>query len=363
MLIGALNTGSSSIKLKLFDASSVELPVVTHTSITGIGGHVNWVLSGESKPLPQEVNDLASALNFLLTWFAEKKDPIIVMGHRIVHGGENFSHPTRLDKPKLAQLKALEPLAPLHQPFNLMGVDILSKTSPHTIQIGCFDTAFHANHEPVFKRYALPDDWYQKGVQRYGFHGLAYEWVVRELSRKKPTLLQKKVVAAHLGSGASVCAIEHGRSIDSTMGMTAIGGLMMSTRCGDIDPGVLLHMMERLSSKELSHLLYKESGLKGVSGISSDMRILLESPSPQAKLAVDMFVLSAAQNIARMAVSLGGMDVLVLSGGIGENASSIREQITQRLSLMRSFEAVVVPVDEEHMIAQHCLNWWRENRL
>lgn len=240
-----------------------------------------------------------------------------------------------------------------------MAVEMLRKICPDMVHVGYFDTAFHAHHTALYQYYPVPDLWFKQGVLRYGFHGLAYEWVAQELRQQNQ--IEQRVVAAHLGSGASVCAMHNGCSVDTTMGMTALGGLMMGTRCGDIDPGVLLYMLEHLSKEELQHMMYNESGLKGLAG-SGDVKFLLDHPTPVSQLALDLFMLTTAQQIARMAVSLGGLDLLVWSGGVGENATSIRDGILKYLAFMGKITSCVVNVQEERMLAQHSYAWWKENQ-
>lgn len=275
--------------------------------------------------------------------------PLVAAGHRVVHGGDRFSAPIVIDDDVLAFLRTLMPLAPLHQPHNLAGILAVREHLPALPQVACFDTAFHQTQPAIARRFALPRALHDAGVKRYGFHGLSYEYIASKISGKK------RVIAAHLGNGSSLCAIRDGRSVASTMGFTALDGLMMGTRTGTIDPGVLLYLLQekRLSPKDLERLLYRESGLLGVSGISHDMRALLASSDPRAKEAVDLFVYRIVREIGSLAAALGGLDLLVFTGGIGEHAASVREAILAGTAWLAPFEARVVPTNEEEMIARH----------
>lgn len=352
-----LNAGSSSLKFRVFGAAE-GLPLLANGRVTGIGSRPEFSVDGKPVEAFAGPVDQAAALRAILAWIDANDDGwrMVAAGHRIVHGGERFTAPVVLTPQVLAELATLIPLAPLHQPHSLSAVETLSAIYPDPVQIGCFDTAFHAGHDPVFRHYAIPARLREQGVRRYGFHGLSYEWIAQVLAGEHPGLAQGRVVAAHLGNGASLCAIHNGRSVDTTMGMTALDGLPMGTRCGSIDPGVTLHMMRELgmSADEIDRLLSYESGLKGLSGISGDMRTLRESDSPAARFAIDFFTTMTAQHAARMAVAMGGMDALVFTGGIGEYHPPIRDAITARLSFLPPFRTLVIEADEERMIARHC---------
>jgi len=232
-------------------------------------------------------------------------------------------------------LTALTPLAPLHQPHNLACIHAAIATFPHAVQIACFDTAFHRGQPWVNDTFAIPKKFYQKGVRRYGFHGLSYDFISNELDLTHPDISDSKVIIAHLGNGASMCAIDKGKSVGSTMGFSALDGLPMGTRCGQLDPGVLLYFMDQgRSSAEISRILYKESGMKGLSGITSDMRELLSSDAEDAKKAIDYYVFRIQREVGAMAAILGGLDALVFCGGIGENASQIRARVVENLGFM-----------------------------
>jgi acetate kinase len=254
---------------------------------------------------------------------------IVAISHRVVHGGLEFVQPVIVDEAVFAQLKALEPFAPLHQPHNLAAIEAAQKALPAALSIACFDTAFHRNHPFVNDVYALPRHFYDEGVRRYGFHGLSYEYVIGRLAILHPALYAGRVIICHLGNGASACAIHNGRSIASTMGFSALDGLPMGTRCGQIDPGVLLYLMDQkgLSAQAISNLLYKQSGLLGLSGLSNDMRVLEASETPEAREAIDYFVSHIRREIGALAASLKGLDALIFCGGIGEHSAFIRAQI------------------------------------
>ena len=274
--------------------------------------------------------------------------------HRVVHGGEDLIDPIVVTAEAIERLEALAPLAPLHQPHNLAGIAASRLLAPEAIDIACFDTAFHARQHPLFRTYALPREFRDQGIRRYGFHGLSYEWIARVLAKDYPQLAAGKVVAAHLGNGASLCAMSGGRSIDTTMGMTALDGLPMGSRCGALDPGVVTYLGRiGYEAERIEALLYQESGLKGLSEVSNDVGTLLQSEAPSAHFALEYFVLKVAQFAAMMAVSMGGLDGLVFSAGIGENAATIREGIVERLSLLAPFETIVIPANEEKMMALH----------
>lgn len=352
----ALNTGSSSVKFRLFGLES-DLPLLAGGKISDIGGKPAFNVFSEGCPpenyalsdgLPHE-----EALDLILKWLDEQRFTIKAAAHRIVHGGEQYAKPVKLDQGALEYLRGLEPLAPLHQPHNLAGVNILKNRQPDLPQYGCFDTAFHARHDPLFHEFALPQSIRDKGIKRYGFHGLSYDWIAHCLRADYPHLAEGKVVAAHLGNGASLCAMRDCKSIDTTMGMTALDGLPMGTRCGALDAGAVLYMIRALgfSPQETESILYNESGLMGLSGLSNDVKTLSQSRDKKAAFALEYFAMKAAQYIAAMATSLGGMDALIFTGGIGENAESIRAMILERLSFLPPFEHHIIPANEERAMA------------
>ena len=324
-----------------------------------------------------EVYDHRAALRDLLSWLGTVPGlpEVIAAGHRVVHGGKEFSDPQRLTPEIMARLETFVPLAPLHQPHNLAGIRALTAVRPDLPQIGCFDTAFHHGQPALARLFALPLVYRQEGVQRYGFHGLSYEYIAGALAETSGTSATGRVAIAHLGNGASMCAMRDGQSVASTMGFTAVEGLPMGTRSGSLDPGVLLYMIERhgMGARDLTNLLYKQSGLLGLSGISNDMRELLASADPNAKLAVDYFTYRIARELGSLAAALGGLDALVFTGGIGEHAAAVREQVCalsawlgieldaaanaehrSQISAPASRVTVwVLPTNEELVIARH----------
>ncbi|WP_417688042.1 acetate/propionate family kinase [Roseibium sp.] len=333
-MIAVLNAGSSSIKFTVF-SGSIEL---VRGQVSGLGASPRISLRDRTGQ-NYDANDLSaedgrdhqSALAAILRRLDGIIDcsAIAAVGHRIVHGGPERRSAELLDESSLADLKRLVPLAPLHQPHNLAGVEAAQLAFPHAIQVACFDTSFHRGHPWVNDTFALPRQYYDEGVRRYGFHGLSYEYICAYLDEERPDLADGKIVVAHLGNGASMCAIKHGKSIGSTMGFTALDGLPMGTRCGQIDPGVLLYLMttKQMGPQDISDLLYKESGLKGLSGLSQDMRELERSSSEDARRAIDYFVFRIRRELGAMAAVLGGLDTLVFTGGIGENSERVRREV------------------------------------
>lgn len=351
-----LNVGSSSVKFRVFGAEE-SLPLLADGRVTGIGSTPVFSVKGEdARSLPANLTQ-KQALQSVLDWIetAGHNRRIVAAGHRIVHGGAEFSAPVLLTAEILQKLEALVPLAPLHQPHNLAAVRALAETYPDLKQIGCFDTGFHAGHEAAVYSFALPEHLREQGVRRYGFHGLSYEWVAHSLAQEGE--IPPRVVAAHLGNGASLCAMKDGKSVDTTMGMTALDGLPMGTRTGALDPGAVIYLLHScgLSPDEAEHVFYHESGLKALSGGVSDMKLLLEDGGDKAKFAVDYFIRKTAQHIAAMAAGLGGIDLLVFTGGIGENAAPVRDGIAARLAFLGGFETRIIKADEERMIAKHIL--------
>lgn len=378
-----INAGSSSIKFALFE---LEGGLARHSSLSGqidgLGAEARLVaINGSGKAFP-EVGLKAGiqhqeAFDELLRWLGGHNEDdwkISAVGHRVVHGGELYSQPMRLTPEVLAELEQFIVLAPLHQPHNLAGIRALSARLPQVSQIGCFDTAFHRTQPHVAQLFALPRALTAEGVKRYGFHGLSYEYIARVLPEHS-CKADGRVIVAHLGNGASMCAMVKRRSQATSMGFTAIDGLMMGTRSGALDPGVILYLLENkgLDVKQLTRLLYKESGLLGVSGLSQDMRTLLASNDAAASEAVELFCYRAVTQIGSLAAAIGGIDALVFTGGIGEHAAEIRRRIVEGcrwlgLELDREANAgkrihigtsssrvdvMVIPTDEEWMIAHH----------
>ena len=323
------------------------------------------------------VRDGREAVDALAAWLRSKYggSRVLGVGHRVVHGGSKFKGPTILNPQILAELRALVPLAPLHQPYNLAAIEAAFERLPDVPQVACFDTSFHRGQPEVAELIPLPRELRQAGLQRYGFHGLSYEYIASVLPQVAPWIADGRVIVAHLGSGASMCALKERKSVDSTLGFTALDGLCMGTRPGALDAGVVLHLFQglKLSAKEVETLLYKKSGLLGISGISNDMRDLLGRAEPEARLAVDYFVYRAAREIGALTAVLGGIDGLVFTAGIGENSAEIRRRICKacswlgvdldesanekrgpEISTSRSKISVwVIPTNEELMIARH----------
>lgn len=385
-VILTLNAGSSSLKFALFAANREGVTPRLRGKIENIGSAPHMVaVDAEGVALVDRHWAADAALEHeaflapLLEWIDEQlgEDRLAAIGHRVVHGGAAFSSPVVVSEAVLTALDALSPMAPLHQPHNLAAIRAAQAARPDLPQVACFDTAFHSGHADVVTRFALPRGWHEQGVRRYGFHGLSYEYVAKRLQTLDPALLAGKVLVAHLGAGASLCAIKAGRSIDTTMGFTALDGLVMGTRCGALDPGVILYLQQQagLAPGAVEDLLYAQSGLLGVSGVSSDMRALLASEDPNARQAIDLFVFRIAREAGGLVSSLGGLDGLVFTGGIGENAAEIRAAVAQGLAWTglvldhganekglgrishgdSKIAAWVVPTDEEVMIARHVL--------
>jgi acetate kinase len=383
-----LNSGSSSIKFQLFEVcGGNRLERVMKGLIDGIGVHPRFrveAIGGEGLPdktwPPAEVGTVPAALDKLVVFLRERMGGRLprAVGHRVVHGGPNYTTPTVVTDAVLDRLERFVPLAPLHQPNNLAPIRTLLDRLPNLPQIACFDTAFHRGHAEVADRFAIPEQLYSEGVRRYGFHGLSYEYIAGKLRDVAPEIADGRVVIAHLGNGASMCAISAGRSVESTMGFTALDGLPMGTRPGQLDAGVVLYLMneKRMSAKEIEHFLYYDCGLKGLSGISNDVRELLASASPHAKLALECFVYRIVLFTGLLAAAMGGIDAFVFTAGIGENAPVVREAVVRRLSWLgleldpaanagcgprishrrAPVACYVIPTDEELMIARHTLD-------
>lgn len=385
-----LNAGSSSIKFSLFevDGTASRAPrLASHGEIEGIGSAPHFVVRDLSGAIlaeqrwPDSHQAFPSLLEAVIGW-AEGHlgaDRLIAVGHRVVHGGPDHCRPERATAALLDALDRLTPLAPLHEPHNIAPIRAIAAARPNLLQVACFDTAFHHTMPKVATRFALPREYEQAGVRRYGFHGLSYEYIAGRLREIAPDLAKGRVIAAHLGNGASLCAMLDGQSVDTTMGFTALDGLVMGTRSGNLDPGVILYLEQErgLSAKQVETLLYEQSGLLGVSGgLASDMRTLLASDDPHAKEAIDLFVYRIAREIGALTSSLGGLDGLVFTAGIGQHAPEIRESVGARLgwlavaldveanrrntaliSTADSRVAVhVIPTDEEAMIVRHTLD-------
>lgn len=357
-----LNAGSSSLKFQVF--RSDDLSVLTRGKAVRLGEPEPAMDASladgrrERIALPRAC-DHDTALSAVLA-FVDRHDDgwsMKAVAHRIVHGGERYADPVVVTAEVFAALEALAPLAPLHQPHNLAAVAAARRLMADVPNIACFDTAFHARHDALTHNFALEQGLRDKGIRRYGFHGLSYEWLAMVLAKQHPDLHAGRVVAAHLGNGASLCAIQGGRSIDTTMGMTALDGLPMGTRSGALDPGAILYMLQSLgmNAEEISTALYERSGLLGLSGISNDVETLLNSYDPRARFALDYFALKVSQFSAAMAAAMGGIDALVFTGGIGEHAEPVRSAIIERLAFLGDFKVLVIPANEERVMAVQAL--------
>lgn len=335
-----LNAGSSSLKFAVYTSDS-DHPLVTGL-VDRIGTNATLKLKDQRGfDLPTKTDGLTThqeALTTVLSAIEPELDgqSIDIVGHRVVHGGLWYDAPVMVTDEVLERLTTLEPFAPLHQPHNLSGIKAAKAAFPNAPQIACFDTAFHRHHPYVNDTFAIPRAYYDKGVRRYGFHGLSYDYISGELRRIAPTIAQGRVVVAHLGNGASMCAIQDGKSVASTMGFSALDGLPMGTRCGQLDAGVVLYLMDQegLSATDISDMLYKKSGLLGLSDLSNDMRTLEASDSLEARQAIDYFVFRIQRELGGMAAAMGGIDGLVFCGGIGENSAFIRDRVCERTAWM-----------------------------
>ena len=386
-----VNAGSSSVKFQVFAADSEgRLSRQIKGQMDGIGTRprlrandaTGEKLADRAYPI-ESVQDVPAALQVAADWLRdERRISPLAVGHRVVHGGPEYDHPVLIDHSVVSRLERYSMLAPLHQPHNLAPIRTLLANFPSLPQVACFDTAFHRNHGDLADYYAIPRRLHQDGVRRYGFHGLSYEYIAKTLPKVAPEIATGRVIVAHLGSGASMCALNGGRSVESTMGFTALDGLPMGTRPGQIDPGVLLYLIsvKGMSPPDVQDFLYRECGLKGLSEISNDMRELQASDNANAAFAVEYFVYRASLNAGMLAAALQGIDALVFTAGIGENSDSIRARIAERLGWLGialdpeenarhslrisrpgTTPVYVVPTDEELMIARHTISLlWSE---
>jgi acetate kinase len=389
-----VNAGSSSVKFQVFALDrDGRLRREIRGQMDGIGsrprlraaGANGDTLADRAYPI-ESIPDVPAAMMTAGAWLRDELQlsPIAV-GHRVVHGGPDYDRPVLIDHSVIARLERFTMLAPLHQPHNLAPIRSLLADFPALPQVACFDTAFHRGHDDVADHYAIPRRLHDEGVRRYGFHGLSYEYIAQSLPQVAPEIAKARVIVAHLGSGASMCAIRGGHSVESTMGFTALDGLPMGTRAGQIDPGVVLYLItaKGMSAAEVQDFLYRDCGLKGLSGVSNDMRELQNSSDPRAAFAVDYFVYRIALHTGMLAAALQGLDAFVFTAGIGENSTSIRARIAERLEwlgvLLDPLEnarhalvisrpdsripVYIVPTDEELMIAQHTLSllWNRQS--
>lgn len=380
--IAVLNAGSSSIKFALYGAARSE-PLLFRGQVEGIGVAPHLKATDPAGTTVAEQRWQAGSLDHHAATDAIMDlgrsvlagRPVLAFGHRVVHGGARFAAPIRVDNAVLGALAELVPLAPLHQPHNLAPIEAIARSAPHIPQVACFDTAFHRSQPALAQEFGLPRELTAEGVLRYGFHGLSYDFIVAHLSETMPELARSRLIVAHLGNGASLCAVRDRNSVASTMGFTALDGLVMGTRTGSLDPGVMLYLMERkgMDARALEDLLYRRSGLLGVSGISSDMRVLRQSKAPEAAEAIALFVYRIVREVGSLAAALGGVDGIVFSAGIGENDAQTRAEVaagcrwlgvvldeernrrgeTRISSDGSAVSAWIIPTDEERMIARY----------
>jgi len=378
------NAGSSSLKFCAFERTAdSDWRLSSRGQVEGIGTSAKISARNDrgefllDRDLDGDVKDQRGALDAVAAWLRSTYGParVLGVGHRVVHGGVGYTAPTIMTPQVLADLHQLVPLAPLHQPHNLAAIEAVSERLPDVPQVACFDTSFHRTQSPLAQLVPLPGRIRNSGVQRYGFHGISYEYIAGTLPRVAPSIADSRVIVAHLGSGASLCALKNGMSVDTTFGFTALDGLCMGTRPGSVDPGAILHLFQtlRLSPEEVTTMLYKQSGLLGISEVSSDMRVLLQSSEPKACLAVDYFVYRAAKEIGSLAAVMSGVDGIVFTAGIGENSAEIRRRICEHSAWLgiqldvqanvrggpcistsgSKVSAWVIPTNEELMIARH----------
>lgn len=383
-----LNAGSSSLKFSAFrqNVQGDDLETLLSGQISGIGSEARFeAKSADRRPLGTHTWDAKDSgnrdtlLQYVLDWLGTTlvDYDIVSVGHRVVHGGLSLGQPMQVTSALLDELDRLVPLAPLHQPHNVAPIRILAKNYPDMKQVACFDTAFHSTQPAMARHFGLPQALTDEGLCSYGFHGLSYEYVTSHLLESRPDLAQGHVVICHLGNGSSLCAVKAGQSVDTSMGFSALNGVPMGTRTGSIDPGVILYLMreKKMGVDELEDLLYRQSGLLGISGISNDMKVLQESAEPAAQKAVELFCFRVAKEVATMAASMGGLDALVFTAGIGENSPEIRAAVVERLAWLgvkldpvanakRAYDisaadarvpVFIVPTNEEKMIAKHTI--------
>ena len=385
--IAALNAGSSSLKFSIFLDHDGQFQPLFRGQVEGLFTAPRFLVLDQAGATVGKMDwpegtrlGHQGAIEHLFRWADEEKQKLgglrlDAVGHRVGHGGLKYVEPVRIDAGVLADLEQLIPLAPLHQPYNLAPIRALTERRPELPQVACFDTAFHRTQPEVAQAFALPRAYTEKGIRRYGFHGISYEYIASELPRYDPRAAAGRVVVAHLGNGSSLCALRGGRSVATTMGFSPLDGLPMGTRCGSLDPGVVLLFLDHLhlDARAIEALLYKESGLLGVSGISSDMRTLLASTDPRAAAAVDLYVYRVGRELGSLAAALGGLDGLVFTAGIGEHAAAIRDRVCREAAWLgleldvaaneaggprisrddSRVSAWVIPTNEELMIARH----------
>lgn len=393
-LIMTVNAGSSSIKIGLFKGHpGQDVPVLfAGAKFDGIGTlprmkvtRADGSLATEKQFDPKEAHDQITAFKLIFPALLSElhgQEPALI-AHRIVHGGEHYTEPVLMNQHHLQELKKVIPLAPLHEPFNLAPIEQILNSNPTLPQVACFDTAFHANRSELSMLTGLPYSYYEQGIRRYGFHGLSFEYISHQLHHVAPSIANGKVIIAHLGSGVGLCSIENGKCVEVTTSFTALDGVPMGSRTGTLDPGVMLYLVgQGKTYDELENILYRQSGLLGISGISNDMRTLRSSGDKRAQLAIDYFAYHIAQQIGRLAVTVGGLDGLVFTAGIGEKDAKLRSQVVRYLEPIFKLEldeqanegnafqissgesqapVLVIPTDEESMLAKHA--WKIYNKL
>ncbi|MGJ8523546.1 Propionate kinase [Carnimonas sp. R-84981] len=393
-VIIVVNAGSSSLKLSIFTVTRDTPPsLMLHGELSGIGNqHPALTISDSSGNTLSTAHFEAHQASNHSDAYQHMRDALdreseafsaVAVGHRVVHGGVFYEAPVVIDANVKATIEQLTELAPLHQPPALAGINAVEEQAPQLLQVAGFDTSFHFHRDPLTQLTGLPYHLYEQGLRRFGFHGLSYEYIAHQLACQQPALARQRIVVAHLGAGASLCALRDGRSINTTMSLTPLDGLPMGTRCGSLDPGLMLYLLKQGTSiDDLRKMLYYDSGLKGLSGISSDMRELLEDNSPRCQRAVEFFTFRVAEEFGRMAVSLGGVDALVFTGGIGEHSAAIRTAICERLAPLfgtlldetsnhadapqrissadSRCQVLVMPTDEEGMLARHVWEFWKQ---
>lgn len=383
-VILVLNAGSSSIKFAIYACTNVKLPTLISGKIINLGDTPEFLANDINGRLLPQSNSVKfdktttheDVILWLLHWFEHENQAYHIrgVGHRVVHGGAYYTKPTLLTPSIISQLQMLIPLAPLHQPHNLSAIEAVSKWAPKLPQVACFDTSYHHTQAPLARLFALPRKWSDKGIVRYGFHGLSYQYIANRLPRYLGELAEGRVIVAHLGNGASMCAMKNRQSVATSMGFTALDGLMMGQRCGSLDPGVIIHLLRhyKMSIEEIEHMLYNESGLLGVSGISNNMLVLQNSSHPNAKQAIELFCYKAALELSSLVSTINGIDAIVFTAGIGENSAQIRQQICSHLTWLglalessantnhksvishpsSLVKVLIIPSNEEFIIAQ-----------
>ncbi len=383
-VILTLNAGSSSVKFAIYADTNVKSPALVSGKVISLGDTPQFLATGvNDRPLAQsntvKFNKTTSHEEVVLRlfdWFEHKSQAynITGVGHRVVHGGRFYTKPSLITARVISQLKTLIPLAPLHQPHNLSAVETVSKLAPKLPQVACFDTSYHHTQSFLSQLFALPREWYDKDIMRYGFHGISYQYIASTLPRYLGDLAEGRVIVAHLGNGASMCAMQKRQSIATSMGFSTLDGLMMGQRCGSLDPGVIIHLVRQhnMNIEEIEHMLYQDSGLLGVSGISNNMQVLQKSGHPHAKQAIELFCYKAARELSALVSTINGIDAIVFTAGIGENSAQVRQQICDRLNWLgvaldnsanavhksviscpnSSVKVLIIPTNEELIIAQ-----------